>query len=212
VKKQVVGSIPCTSKAFGSDPDFDKYKMCFCVLPPTPVPPTPVPPQCGPRASCKPICGITYGLCTYDDDSWKAAKSAVNPTHYGDPKNGCKSDEEDISVDGIKGHVCSFGRCHKEPCPTDVPEHVKGTPSCSITAAGGGPAINCILTCTDTPFTPCCDSTGKTVAQDECDSWIDMFDKTGGTDWAECSDARQNPCDCKSVTCSAGSVSHIVAM
>ena len=29
--KQVVGSIPCTSQAFGSDPDAGRYKMCFCV-------------------------------------------------------------------------------------------------------------------------------------------------------------------------------------
>jgi hypothetical protein len=29
--KQVAGSIPCTSQAFGSDPDGGRYKMCFCV-------------------------------------------------------------------------------------------------------------------------------------------------------------------------------------
>jgi hypothetical protein len=32
VTKQVAGSIPCTSDAFGSDPDYGHYKMCVCLV------------------------------------------------------------------------------------------------------------------------------------------------------------------------------------
>jgi hypothetical protein len=169
--------------------------------------------QCGANGSCKPVCGFTppgAGFCTYDDDtSWKVG---TNPTHYGDPKGGCKSDEQKIQIDGLDGSVCAFQGCDQTACPTDVPAGVMGTPRCSISPKGSTTATQCALDCT-AAFTPCCDSTGTKVAQDECDSWIDMFDKNGGTDWAECSDARENPCDCSLVTCStADEVNHITEM
>jgi hypothetical protein len=174
----------------------------------------PLPSQCGTGASCKPICGWSgQGICTYDDDSWKTLRSAENPTHYGDPKNnGCKSDETALDLTGIPGKICGFNSCDKQACPTDVPAGVTAIPQCDVNQKASKTPTECALVCTDTPFTPCCDSAGTKVAQGECDSWIDMFDKTGGTNWAECSDARQNPCDCNLVTCSAGTVSHIEEM
>merc|ERR1711865_453196 len=47
-------------------------------------------------------------------------------SHYEDPRNGCRNDEEDIRVDGVGGTICA-PRCD-DGCPTDVPDGVSATP------------------------------------------------------------------------------------
>merc|ERR1719329_1489073 len=42
-------------------------------------------------------------------------------THYEDPKGGCRSDEVDITIQGIQGGVCSPACTAGIFCPSDVP-------------------------------------------------------------------------------------------
>ena len=64
--------------------------------------------ECG-TGSCQSVAGV--GLCTYAQQ--EATNSAVvtllrsNPTHYGDPKTGCESDEQAVQVQGVSGNFCS---------------------------------------------------------------------------------------------------------
>lgn len=55
-----------------------------------------------------------------------------NTVHYGDPKTGCMADEQSVSIQGVKGDVCtpSCGLLHK--CPTDVPSGVTVKPQCAL--------------------------------------------------------------------------------
>merc|ERR1712159_282066 len=44
-------------------------------------------------------------------------------THYGDPADGCESDEQAVRVQGVAGSFCSPD-CASAACPTDVPSGV----------------------------------------------------------------------------------------
>merc|ERR1739845_1728 len=46
---------------------------------------------------------------------------APSDSHYEDPKDGCQSDEVDISIQGVSGSVCAPSCGFFKPCPTDVP-------------------------------------------------------------------------------------------
>jgi hypothetical protein len=88
--------------------------------------------QCG-TATCQPVVGQSFGLCTYS--------SAPSPgqTHYGDPGKGCLSDESSGRVPDVPGHIC-FAECGSGgSCPQDKPVGVTANPRC-----GGG---NCYLVC-----------------------------------------------------------------
>jgi C1A family cysteine protease len=54
-------------------------------------------------------------------------------THYGDPKNGCLSDEIQVSIQGIAGDFCT-PKCETfiKPCPKDVPAGVTAAPQCAL--------------------------------------------------------------------------------
>merc|ERR1712072_891523 len=105
--------------------------------------------QCG-TGSCQAISGV--GLCTY-----KAAKKAieapmtvevaVNQNHYGDPKNGCETDEQAVQVQGLSGDFCS-PKCTgilKTKCPTDVPSGATAKPQCALKTTAGNKY--CTLIC-----------------------------------------------------------------
>merc|ERR1711966_593381 len=104
--------------------------------------------QCGTNASCKSIQGT--GLCTYDDavDTNKATTVKFDATangHYEDPKDGCGSDEVDITVQGIQGAVCA-PKCTSGSCPTDLPAGVTAAPQCALQDASSGDKY-CALIC-----------------------------------------------------------------
>jgi len=64
-------------------------------------------------------------------------------THYGDPSDGCLSDELDMRVQGFSGDFCSAD-CSDSDCPTDVPEGVTARPTCGLRFRGGK---RCALLC-----------------------------------------------------------------
>jgi len=69
-------------------------------------------------------------------------------THYGDPKNGCLSDEQKIQIQGVAGDACSPActGIFKTKCPTDVPSGVTAEPKCALQDTQGDHF--CILECT----------------------------------------------------------------
>eukprot|EP00931_Biecheleriopsis_adriatica_P116924 TRINITY_DN924_c0_g1_i8.p1 TRINITY_DN924_c0_g1~~TRINITY_DN924_c0_g1_i8.p1 ORF type:complete len:189 (+),score=43.73 TRINITY_DN924_c0_g1_i8:120-686(+) len=108
--------------------------------------------DCG-TGSCQKIMGT--GLCTYAAaDLIKAVSTKVealppvavgtNPTHYGDPKTGCETDEEAVRVQGLQGDFCS-PKCTSGGCPTDVPAGDKATPTCALRTTTGDKY--CALVC-----------------------------------------------------------------
>jgi len=77
-----------------------------------------------------------------------SATLATNPTHYGNPKKGCQSDEHAVQVQGLSGDFCSPSCSSAGVCPSDVPQKPKkvtATPACIPKSATGK---NCALKCT----------------------------------------------------------------
>jgi hypothetical protein len=58
-------------------------------------------------------------------------------SHYEDPKpNGCRSDEEAVQIQGVKGDFCT-PKCTGTTCPTDVPAGVSAKPMCALQTTTG---------------------------------------------------------------------------
>ena len=53
-------------------------------------------------------------------------------THYGDPKNGCMSDEIEVQIQGISGDFCTPKCGFFKRCPSDLPTGVTAAPQCAI--------------------------------------------------------------------------------
>jgi C1A family cysteine protease len=70
-------------------------------------------------------------------------------THYGDPKNGCLSDELEITIQGIDGDFCTPKCSLFKPCPTDVPTGVTAAPQCALQDSGSSQQY-CALICSPT--------------------------------------------------------------
>merc|ERR1712187_470834 len=91
------------------------------------------------------------GLCTYVTSSLASnvkplmAEVTVNPTHYGDPKTGCESDEQAVRVQGIQGDFCSPPCSTSGSCPKDEPSGDTATPTCALKTTTGGKY--CALIC-----------------------------------------------------------------
>ena len=62
---------------------------------------------------------------------------ATNPTHYGDPKTGCESDEQAVRVQGLSGDFCSPKCSSSGSCPSDVPKGDSATPECALRTTTG---------------------------------------------------------------------------
>ena len=77
-----------------------------------------------------------------------AVHSAANPTHYGDPKTGCMSDEESVQVQGVSGDFCSppCTGALKTSCPKDIPKGVTAAPQCALQDSASGNKY-CALIC-----------------------------------------------------------------
>merc|ERR1712217_168287 len=92
------------------------------------------------------------GLCTYAASQvissmrTLTAEVAVNPTHYGDPKDGCESDEQSVRVQGVPGDFCSPSCTSSGSCPTDVPSGDSAKPQCALKSPTG--KQYCALICT----------------------------------------------------------------
>ncbi|CAJ1353082.1 unnamed protein product, partial [Effrenium voratum] len=91
------------------------------------------------------------GLCTYDASALSSMASLTqvaalaNPTHYGDPKTGCETDEQAVRVQGLSGDFCS-PKCNSQgSCPSDVPTGDKATPECALRTTTGDKY--CALVC-----------------------------------------------------------------
>ena len=61
---------------------------------------------------------------------------APTKTHYGDPKDGCMSDEMEISIQGVGGDFCTPKCGFFKHCPTDVPAGVEVRDEARIANAG----------------------------------------------------------------------------
>ncbi|CAK9095763.1 unnamed protein product [Durusdinium trenchii] len=97
--------------------------------------------DCG-TGSCQKIMGV--GLCTYNATNKMALEAsmtqvavATNPTHYGDPKTGCESDEQAVRVQGLSGDFCSPKCSSSGSCPSDVPKGDSATPECALRTTTG---------------------------------------------------------------------------
>jgi hypothetical protein len=73
-----------------------------------------------------------------------------NLSHYGDPANGCRSDEKSISLQGVPGDLCVPHCTADSKCPTDVPKGVTAAPQCAI--GGSGTSASCALICKPSLF------------------------------------------------------------
>ena len=76
--------------------------------------------------------------CRYAKSGVEAAVelTLANPTHYGDPKTGCESDEQAVQVQGLSGDFCSPA-CKSGSCPTDVPSGDTAKPQCALQTPTG---------------------------------------------------------------------------
>jgi hypothetical protein len=90
--------------------------------------------QCG-TATCQPVPGQSFGLCTYSQGP------SPGQTHYGDPGQGCLSDETSCYAPGVPGHWCSPACSGGGSCPQDKPVGVTANPQCD------GKQRNCCLVC-----------------------------------------------------------------
>merc|ERR1712232_51880 len=68
---------------------------------------------------------------------------APSSTHYEKPP--CRSDEQDVSIQGFKGAVCT-PKCTNNACPTDVPAGTTASPRCVLQDSSSGDKY-CALTC-----------------------------------------------------------------
>jgi len=68
--------------------------------------------------------------------------------HYEDPKGGCRSDELQISIQGVSGDFCSPHCSLFKACPKDVPTGVSAGPQCALSSPQGDKF--CALICSPT--------------------------------------------------------------
>ena len=94
---------------------------------------------------------------------------SAGSTHYGNPADGCLSDEKILDVLGVSGYICSpecSGDLSNGTCPTDVPEGVTAVPKCVL--AGDDGNYYCAVVCNAT------DSCGESP----CSCNIDKEDRS----------------------------------
>jgi C1A family cysteine protease len=70
-------------------------------------------------------------------------------THYEDPKGGCRSDEIEITIQGVTGDFCTPKCGLFKPCPTDVPAGVTAQPQCALQDSATSDKY-CALICSPT--------------------------------------------------------------
>ena len=70
--------------------------------------------------------------------------------HYEDPNTtgSCRTDEDDIQIEGVSGNFCSPHCGILKACPTDVPSGTTARPECVLEKQGTSHPTNCALICT----------------------------------------------------------------
>ena len=119
------------------------------------------------------MCGIA-SQPSYPKGAAKAGPSPPTPPtpptptkhHYNDPKDGCASDEIEISIQGVGGDFCTPKSSLFKACPNDVPSGVAAKPQCALQEASTGSKY-CALICS--PSLPILD---QKVADEQCLSLI----------------------------------------
>ena len=108
----------------------------------------------------KNMCGIAMSA-SYPTGAKAAGPSPPSPpgptppsppagkTHYGDPKDGCMSDETEITIQGVTGDFCTPKCSLFKACPTDVPAGVTVAPQCALQDSSTGDKY-CALICSPT--------------------------------------------------------------
>eukprot|EP01051_Picozoa_sp_SAG22_P014582 SAG22_NODE_1790_length_3569_cov_23.345821_3_plen_107_part_00 len=75
------------------------------------------------NTNSKPI--SSTAICTYDKNPGPPGPPPPPPapgSDYGDPADGgCKGDNKETTITGLKGNFCSPPCSAAKPCPTDVP-------------------------------------------------------------------------------------------
>merc|ERR1719230_840375 len=83
--------------------------------------------------------------------------------HYGNPKFGCKANEQAVHVPGRRGSICSPSCESSQDCPTDLPSG-RVVPKCDLKTAAG--EKRCRLVCEPDAPGQCgsghCESVGDT--------------------------------------------------
>lgn len=86
----------------------------------------------------------------------------ASKTHYGDPKDGCLSDEVEVTIQGVSGDFCTPKCSLFKPCPTDKPDGVTAEAQCALKDSGSGKSF-CALICS--PSLPILD---QKAADEQC--------------------------------------------
>ena len=73
------------------------------------------------------------------------------PSHYEDPKDGCQTDETQVSIQGVTGDFCAPKCSLFKACPTDLPTGVTAAPQCAIQDSATNQKY-CALICSPTAF------------------------------------------------------------
>tara|TARA_B110001452_G_C15191986_1_gene413867 strand:+ start:53 stop:1399 length:1347 start_codon:yes stop_codon:yes gene_type:complete len=77
--------------------------------------------------------------------------SPPSSSHYEDPKDGCQTDETQVSIQGVTGDFCAPKCSLFKACPTDLPTGVTAAPQCAISDASTKQKY-CALICSPTSF------------------------------------------------------------
>ena len=83
-------------------------------------------------------------------------------THYGDPKDGCLSDEIEVTIQGVQGDFCTPSCGFFKQCPSDKPTGVTAAPQCALSDSKSSKKY-CALICA--PSLPILD---QKTADDQC--------------------------------------------
>jgi hypothetical protein len=100
--------------------------------------------QCGANGSCKSYASMS--VCTYDtgpSPSPTPPPPAGRP-HYGDPAQGCLSDESVVKAAGVPDSFCAPLCGSDGSCPQDKPTGVTANPQCALKY---GSDEKCALVC-----------------------------------------------------------------
>ena len=81
-----------------------------------------------------------------------AAAVRENPTHYGNPKDGCRDDETQTTIQGVAGGLCTPRCTLFTPCPTDKPIGVTAQPQCALEDSGSLQKYCALLCSTSLPI------------------------------------------------------------
>jgi len=103
----------------------------------------------------KDMCGIAQ-QASYPTGAKAAGPSPPGPptpptpptkSHYGDPKDGCLSDEIEVSIQGVAGDFCTPACGLFKACPSDIPTGVTAKPQCALQDASAPSKKYCALIC-----------------------------------------------------------------